>query len=106
MTSYLILPTEQEAQDRSREGFVIDTATKRGLTREATITAIADNVTKYRWAISVGVDGQTAVVIDGDEQLLTPEEQAALVPTLPEENWPPPLPPEQPAALADKKRKR
>lgn len=96
MTTYLILPTEAEAQARSEEAHIQDVVNKTGGTREDAEAQVAESVTKYRWAISVGADGQTAVVIDGDEDLLTPEEQAALVPSLPDgpgDNWaPPPAP--------------
>ncbi len=113
MTSYLILPTEQEALDRSHTGHVTDTVIKEvGIDntvlskdkaaavvqkRPAVATKIATQyVTQYRWARDVGKDGQTALVIDGDEQLLTAAEQAALVPKLddgPGGNWEKPLPP-------------
>jgi hypothetical protein len=98
MTQYLIYPTEQEALDRSHDAHVSDTVTKMsktGVNERAARNVMAEFVTQYRWAIDVGADGQTALVIDGDEELLTPEEIAALVPTLPDgegENWykPPP----------------
>lgn len=101
MTQYLIFPTEQEALDRSQAAHTTDTVAKMrdvsGMSERASRNAIAEFVTKYRWATSVGEDGQTAIVIDGDEQLLTAAEQAALVSTLPEDNWPPPEPPQLPA---------
>jgi hypothetical protein len=103
MTSYLIYPTEQEALARSHDAHVSDTVTKMsktGVNERAARNAMSEFVTQYRWAIDVGADGQTALVIDGDEQLLTPEETAALVPTLPDgegENWYKP-PPDMPSA--------
>jgi hypothetical protein len=104
MTQYLIFPTEQEALDRSKEGHVTDTLVKmRKKQPKLSKAEVADKVatefvTQYRWAIDVGADGQTALVIDGDEQLLTPEETAALISDLPDgegENWYKP-PPEMP----------
>ena len=49
-----------------------------------------------------GTDGQTALVIDGDEHLLTETEMTKLVPKLPDgegENWYKP-PPEMPGSGA------
>ena len=102
MTSYLIYPTEQEALDRSHRAHVGDTARKMKLSEEATAQKMVaeEYVTLYRWATDVGNDGQTALVIDGDEQLLTETELTKLVPKLPDgegENWYKP-PPEMPAA--------
>ena len=54
------------------------------VTKAAGKRAVAEFVTQYRWAIDVGNDGQTALVIDGDEELLTPEEQATLIADLPD----------------------
>jgi hypothetical protein len=101
MTSYLIFPTEQEALDRSHRAHVGDTARKTKLSEEEVATKMAaeDYVTLYRWAIDVGADGQTALVIDGDEQLLTETELTKLVPKLPDgegENWYKPPPPDMP----------
>jgi hypothetical protein len=98
MTSYLIYPTETAALDRSHEAYVTDTQNKLaalGASQRRARNSMAGSVTQYRWAIDVGADGQTALVIDGDEELLTPEEIAASVPDLPDgegENWykPPP----------------
>ena len=102
MTSYLIYPTEQEALDRSHRAHVGDTARKMKLSEEATAQKMVaeEYVTLYRWATDVGADGQTALVIDGDEHLLTDTELTKLVPKLPDgegENWYKP-PPEMPAA--------
>ena len=104
MTSYLILPTEQEALDRSKRAHVSDTAQKmsalekgRAVSEEQVVAKMAaeEFVTQYRWATDVGNDGQTALVIDGDEQLLTETEMTKLVPKLPDgegENWDKPPP--------------
>jgi hypothetical protein len=102
MTSYLIYPTEQEALDRSHRAHVGDTARKMKLSEDVVAKKMVaeEYVTLYRWATDVGNDGQTALVIDGDEQLLTQTELTKLVPKLPDgegENWYKP-PPEMPAA--------
>jgi hypothetical protein len=97
MTSYLIFPTEQAALDRSHRAHVGDTARKMKVSeaKAASLMEAGNYVTLYRWATDVGADGQTALVIDGDEQLLTATELTKLVPKLPDgegENWykPPP----------------
>lgn len=95
MTSYLIYPTEQEALDRSKAAHTTDTVSKMRMSERAARNVIAEMVTKYRWATDIGLDGQTALVIDGDIDLLTDTEKTKLVTKLPDgegENWykPPP----------------
>jgi hypothetical protein len=78
--SYLILPTEQDAVERSRLAWESVLGRKKHV----------EDVTEFLWGIDVGKDGQAALIIDSGTEKLTEQEQALVISLLPAgagENW-------------------
>lgn len=78
--SYLILATEEEASNRSRDAWEAVLGRKKH----------AQDVTEFLWDIDVGKDGRCALVISEKAELLTSAEAGTSVATLPigkGENW-------------------
>jgi hypothetical protein len=76
MADYLIFPTEQEADTRSRDAWEAVLVRKKH----------SQDVTEFLWGRNVGKDGRTALEITEKEELLTASETAAKVITL-DGNW-------------------
>jgi hypothetical protein len=74
--SYLIFPTEKDAMDRTRSAW----GQRLGRAKRAA------DVTEYLWSVRVGKDGRAAVVVVGNEALLTSGESTAKVESL-STNW-------------------
>jgi hypothetical protein len=76
--SYLILPTEDDAKARSRQGW------REMLGR----TKRHEDRTDLLWGWERGIDGRTALVITENRDMLSAAEKAASIDTLDPVNWP------------------
>ena len=80
MADFLILPSEQDAETRSRDAWASVLGRKKN----------PQDVTEFLWGWDVGKDGRTALIIKQNAALLTPQEAATKTSILPEgkgDNW-------------------
>jgi hypothetical protein len=81
--AYLVMQTRQAAQERTRDAWT--TVLGRPKRQE--------DVTEFLWGTTApGLDGRVALNISERPELLSPQEQRALVAQLDPINWPPPPP--------------